>query len=335
MRLLVAVLIVLALAAGEAPAQQEKALHPFTVGVGGQGQLAYLPVTLAQSLGYYRDAGLAVDIVNFQGGTKAVQALVGGSVDAMAGAYDNAVILQGKGVYLTTVFTFVDRYGYVFGMTPAKAALYHEPKDLKGMKIGVSAFGASTESMVRLLIAKGGLGNDDVVTMAVGTGAGAVAAIETGQIDGVVTGDPEISRMTMDHKFTALVDTRTRAGMDYIYGGEAAGAGSLMMDSFIKAHPDLVQAYINALYRAHRWLVAATPEAVAAEVPPSLMGGDPALYKVSLAANRDSFTPDGRTTMTRAQVTYRSMVRAGRLPETQKIDFARSFDDSFVERAAH
>ncbi len=311
-----------------------EAARPFTVGVGGQAQLAYLPVTLADKLGYYRDAGLSVEIDNFQGGTKSVEALVGGSIDAMAGAYDNAVILQAKGMYLTTVFTFVERYGYVFGMVPARAAQYHAPQDLKGLKIGVTAPGSSTESLVRILVAKGGLAFDDIASIGVGTGQSAVVALLSGRIDAVVTGDPEISRMTMDHSFTALVDTRTREGMEYIYGGEAAGAGSLMMESFIKAHPDLVLAYVTAIYRAHQWLTHATPESVAAEVPESLMGGDPVLYKASLAANRDSFTADGRTTLAKATVTYQSMVRAGRLAESQKIDFARSFDDSFVERAA-
>src|SRR6185437_1678693 len=99
-----------------------------------QGQIGYLTLTLAAQLGYYKDGGLAVEISNFQGGTKSVEALVGGSVDAMAGAYDNAVILQAKGVYLTTVFTFVHHYGYVFGMPPDRAAQYRSPKDLKGLK---------------------------------------------------------------------------------------------------------------------------------------------------------------------------------------------------------
>lgn len=333
-RSIIAGLAILALWAASAAAQEEKPLRPFTVGVGGQAQLAYLPVTLADRLGYYRDAGLSVEIDNFQGGTKSVEALVGGSVDAMAGAYDNAVILQAKGMYLTTIFTFVHHYGYVFGMVPERAAQYHAPADLKGLKIGVSAPGSSTESLVRILLAKGGLAFDDIASIGVGTGQGAVLALLSGRIDAVVTGDPEISRMVMDHKFTALVDTRTRAGMDYVYGGEAAGAGSLMMASFITAHPDLVQAYVTALYRAHRWLIEATPEAVAAAVPQSLLGGDPLLYKTALAANRDSFTTDGRTTLRKATVTYESMVRAGRLPETLKIDFARTFDDRFAERAA-
>jgi NitT/TauT family transport system substrate-binding protein len=121
--------------------------------------------------------------------------------------------------------------------------------------------------------------------------------------------------------------------MDYVYGGQAAGAGSLVMEAFIAAHPDIVQSYVNALYRAQRWLVAATPDQIAAAVPESYWGGGLTLYKAALVADHESFTPDGRTTAPKANVTMESMIRAGRLPETVKIDLARTFDDRFVERA--
>ena len=313
---------------------EDIALRPLTIAIGGTGQIGYVTATLADRLGYYRQEGLDVTINNFQGGTKSVEALVGGSVDAVVGAYDNAVILQAKGVYLTAIFTFVQHYGYVFGMPPEPAASYHSPKDLKGLKIGVTAPGSSTESLVRILLGKAGLSFDDIASIGVGSGRSAVAALVTGRIDALVTGDPDATRMGLDKQFVALVDTRTTEGMDYVYGGEAAGAGSLVMESFIAAHRDIVQSYVNALYRAQRWLIAATPDQIAASVPESYWGGDVALYKAALAANHDSFTQDGRTTGQKAKVTMDSMVQAGRLPKTLKIDFARTFDDSFVARAA-
>ncbi|HXQ52340.1 MAG TPA: ABC transporter substrate-binding protein [Stellaceae bacterium] len=322
----------LALAATAARAA-DPPLRPFTIGIGGMAQIGYVTGTLADRIGYYRQEGLEVTLDNFQGGTKSVEALVGGSVDAMIGAYDNAVILQTKGVYLTTVFTFVHHYGYVFGMKPERASQYHSPKDLKGLKIGVTAPGSSTESLVRILLGKAGLTFDDIASIGVGTGQSAIAALLTDRIDGLVTGDPEATRMAMMHEFAPLVDTRTKDGMDYAYGGEAAGAGSLVLESYAKAHPDMVQAYVNALYRAHRWLLAASPDEIAATVPQSYWGGDEALYKAALKTNHDSFTPDGRTTAQKAKVTYESMVHAGRVPESLKIEFARTYDDSFVDRA--
>ena len=331
----IAIAFAAAMITAAAAAQAEETVpRPLAIAIGGTGQIGYVTATLADRLGYYRQEGLDVTINNFQGGTKSVEALVGGSVDAVVGAYDNTVILQAKGVYLTTIFTFVHHYGYVFGMPPDPAARYRSPKNLKGLKIGVTAPGSSTESLVRILLAKAGLSFDDIASIGVGSGRSAVGALVTGRIDALVTGDPDATRMALDHQFVALVDTRTKDGMDYVYGGEAAGAGSLVMESFIAAHPDIVQSYVNALYRAQRWLIAASPDQIAATVPESYWGGDEGLYKAALGVNHDSFTPDGRTTAQKAKVTMDSMVRAGRLPETLTIDVARTFDDRFVARAA-
>ena len=319
---------------GALPAQAEGLLRSLAVAVGGVGVFGYLPVTIADRLGYFRDAGLAVEIDNFQGGTKSVEALVGGSVAMVAGAYDNTLILQAKGIYLTTVFTFVHDYGYVLGMGPERAAHYRDPADLKGLKIGVTAPGSSTESLIRILLGKAGLGIADVATIGVGTGAGAVTALVSGRVDGLVSGEPEVSRMVREHSFVPLVDTRSKDGMDYVYGGEAAGAGSFTTEAFIKQHPDLVQAYVDALSRAQARLLAGSPVDIAALVPQAFWGGDKAVYEAALAASRQSFTPDGRTTLAMAKITYDGMVRAGRLPSGLAIDFQRSFDDSFVARAA-
>src|SRR4051812_37072203 len=51
-----------------------------TIGVGGLELFVYLPLTLARQLGYFEQAGLDVEIVNFQGGGKALEALIGGGI---------------------------------------------------------------------------------------------------------------------------------------------------------------------------------------------------------------------------------------------------------------
>jgi NitT/TauT family transport system substrate-binding protein len=55
------------------------------VAVGGQNQMVYLPTTLAQELGFYKAEGLDVELQDFQGGAKALQALVGGSAEVVSG----------------------------------------------------------------------------------------------------------------------------------------------------------------------------------------------------------------------------------------------------------
>ena len=58
-----------------------------------------------------------------------------------------------------------------------------------------------------------------------------------------------------------------------------------------------------------------------------------ALYKAGLQKNQEGFSPDGRFSMEGAQNVYK--VLHAFVPELQqaKIDLAKTFDNSFVDRA--
>jgi sulfonate transport system substrate-binding protein len=47
--------------------------------VGGKSAIFYLPLSITERLGYFRDAGLDVEIADVQSGARALQSLVGGS----------------------------------------------------------------------------------------------------------------------------------------------------------------------------------------------------------------------------------------------------------------
>ncbi|MFN6997497.1 MAG: ABC transporter substrate-binding protein, partial [Aquincola tertiaricarbonis] len=59
-----------------------------TIAVGGKNLFYYLPLTVADQLGYFKAEGLDVSIVDFAGGARALQAVVGGSADVVSGAFE-------------------------------------------------------------------------------------------------------------------------------------------------------------------------------------------------------------------------------------------------------
>ena len=65
--------------------------------VGGKSALYYLSLTIAETKGFFKDAGLDVEINDFQGGAKALEALMGGSADVVAGAYEHTIRMQQRG----------------------------------------------------------------------------------------------------------------------------------------------------------------------------------------------------------------------------------------------
>src|SRR5512132_128558 len=66
------------------------------IAVGGKTTLYYLPLTITERLGYFKDEGLTVRISDFPGGTRSLEAVVGGSADVVAGAYEHTINMQAR-----------------------------------------------------------------------------------------------------------------------------------------------------------------------------------------------------------------------------------------------
>src|SRR5215831_21214724 len=154
-----------------------------SIAVGGKPAFYYIALTIAERLGYFKDEGLNVEISDFAGGSKALQAVVGGSSDVVSDAWENTIDQQPKGLNLQG-FVKMGRYPAItVGIVKAKVASYKSPKDLKGMKIGVTAPGSSTNRVVQhLMVAHGGLKPDDASFIGVGTSSGVIAAVKSGEI---------------------------------------------------------------------------------------------------------------------------------------------------------
>jgi len=79
-------------ALAQAPARAQAIEKPkITIAVGGKNLLYYLPLTIAEQRGYFKGEGLDITIVDFAGGARALQAVVGGSADVVSGAFEHTV----------------------------------------------------------------------------------------------------------------------------------------------------------------------------------------------------------------------------------------------------
>jgi NitT/TauT family transport system substrate-binding protein len=87
------------------------------IGVGGKSLFYYLPLTIAERQGYFKAEGLDVEVLDFPGGAKALQALIGGSVDVVSGAYEHTISQQAKGQNIEALFLQGKYAGIVLGMS--------------------------------------------------------------------------------------------------------------------------------------------------------------------------------------------------------------------------
>jgi NitT/TauT family transport system substrate-binding protein len=304
-----------------------------TIAVGGKNLFYYLPLTIAERLGYFKAEGLDVEIVDFPGGAKALQAMVGGSADVVSGAYEHTINMQSKNVMVQAVVLQGRYSGIVLGLRKSKAAQFKSPRDLKGMKIGVTAPGSSTNMFVSNLLVKNGLKPDDVSIIGVGATAGAVAAMKKGEIDGMSNLDPVINKLETDGDIVIVADTRTAKGMQEIYGGAYHAGCIYALADYVKKYPNTVQAVVNAMVRASRWIQKASAEQIVATVPPEFYGEDRTLYKVALLKNTEGFSPDGMFSMQGAQNVYKVLNAFEPAVQQARIDLSKTFTNDFVQKA--
>src|SRR5512140_660507 len=218
MHALLAVALALGFAAPTCAQAPEK--KKITIAVGGKNLFYYLPLSVAERQGYFKDEGLEVEIPDFAGGSKALQALVGGSADMVSGAYEHKINMAAKKQPIKAVVLQMKYSSIVLVLPKAKAASYNGGKGLKGLKVGVTAPGSSTNMFVDNLLVKAGLKPTDVSIIGVGAGDGAVAAMEKGEIDALANLDPVVTQLEATGKFVSVVDTRTEKGMQDVYGGD-------------------------------------------------------------------------------------------------------------------
>ena len=195
-----------------------------TVAVGGKNLLYYLPLTIAEQLGYFKAEGLDVTIVDFAGGSRALQAVVGGSADVVSGAFEHTVNMQFKGQRMRAFVRQGAAPQIVLGINPKTMATFKTIADLKGKKVGVTAPGSSTNVMLNFVLAKAGLKPSDVSVIGVGAGNGAVAAMRAGQIDAMSNLDPVITLLQRSGDLKIISDTRVVAESEKVFGGPMPAA---------------------------------------------------------------------------------------------------------------
>jgi NitT/TauT family transport system substrate-binding protein len=316
-----------------AVAQEKPELAKVRLAVGGQAALYYLPLVVTQRLGLFRDAGVDVDISDFAGGSRALQALVGGSADVVTGAFDHTIQMQAKNQPVVALVELGQFPGFVLALLNAKAAAYRSPADLKGMKIGVTAPGSSTHFMALQLMAKSGLKPDDASFLGVGATATAVAAVKRGEIDAIVNTDPAIALLQREALIKIVADTRTRDGTREVYGGIYPAAVMYATPAFIDKNPRTIQALVSAFVRGLAFMQSHSPEEIAAVVPEDYALGDKPLYVQAIKNSLPMYSPDGRFSREGAETAYSVLKAFDPDVRNAKIDLAAAYTDRFLGKA--
>jgi NitT/TauT family transport system substrate-binding protein len=210
---------------------------------------------------------------------------------------------------------------------------YKSVADLKGKKIGVSAPGSSTNMMANLLLARAGVKPTDVSFIGVGTSAGALAALRSGQIDAISNIDPVMTMLEQKGDVKIISDTRTLKGTQDVFGGAMPAACLYAPQDFIQKNPGTCQALTNAIVHALKWLQTAGPSDIIKTVPEGYLLGDRALYLAAFGKVRESFALDGLIPEDGAKTALKALASFDLAVKPEKIDLSRTYTNEFARRA--
>jgi len=304
-----------------------------SIAVGGKNLFYYLPLTVAEQLGYFKDEGLQVEISDFAGGAKALQAMVGGSADVVSGAYEHTINMQAKNQPIVAFVLQGRAPQIVLAASNKTMPNYKTVADLKGKKIGVTAPGSSTSIMASFVLAKGGLKPTDVSFIGVGAASGALSALRSGQIDAIANLDPVISMLEQKNEIKTIADTRTLKDTNAVFGGPMPAATLYAPEAFIKKYPNTTQALTNAMVRALKWIQKAGPSDIIKAVPESYLLGDRALYIAAFMKVREAISPDGIIPDAGPATALRTLQAFEPDLASKNIDLSKTYTNEFAKKA--
>ena len=304
-----------------------------SIAVGGKAAFYYLPLTISEQLGYFKAEGLDVEIADFAGGARALQAVVGGSADVCSGAYEHTINLQAKNQFFQA-FVLEGRAPQIaVGVSTKNMPTYTTIADLKGRKIGVSAPGSSTNMVANLVLSRGGLKASDVSYIGVGVAAGALTALRSGQIDAISNTDPVMTMLEQKGDVKIISDTRTLKGTQDVFGGPMPAACLYAPADFVQKHPNTCQALASAIVRGLKWLQTAGPGDIIKTVPETYLLGDRALYLASFDKVRESIATDGLIPADGPRTALAAIASFDAAVKRDKIDLSKTYTNDFARRA--
>ena len=304
-----------------------------SIAVGGKAAFYYLPLTISEQLGYFKAEGLDVEISDFAGGARALQALVGGSADVVSGAYEHTINMQSKNQFIQS-FVLQGRAPQIaVGVSTRTMPDYRSLADLRGKKIGVSAPGSSTNMVANLVLSRGGVKASDVSYVGVGTAAGALTALRSGQIDAMSNTDPVMTMLEQKGDVKIISDTRTLKGTTDVFGGLMPAACFYGHTEFVQKNPNTCQALANAIVRGLKWLQTAGPSDIIKTVPENYLLGDRALYLASFNKVREAISLDGMLPEEGTRTALKALVSFDPTIKADKINLAKTYTNDFARRA--
>lgn len=315
------------------PAPSRAPFARVQLAVENRSAFCYLPLTIADRLGYFAAEGLDVQVREMVEPGQALQALLNGSVQALSGPYSASIALRARGQSFPSIVVQGRAPQLVLGVSRKSMAGFRDVRDLRGRKVVVTGAGSASHRMVMVLLAGARMGSDAVQFVPLSSPTSALASFRNGLVDAICYTDPVITQLEQDGALRVVADTRTVRGNAEVFGGPMpAGCLSVSAD-YLAGHDPECQAMVSAMVRALKWLQTAGPSDINKTVPESYFHGDRALYLAAFSRAREAWSPDGLMPDAGPVTVARMMARFDDPATSRQVDLTQTYTNALALKA--
>ncbi|AOW13110.1 hypothetical protein LPB72_07510 [Hydrogenophaga crassostreae] len=303
------------------------------VAVANKAAFCYLPLTIAERLGYFAAEGLALEVREYADASAAVRALLDGSAQMLSGSYSTTQMMRAHDEYLSAILMQALAPQIVLGASHRTMQSFRSARDLRGRRIGVTALGSASHRIASLALNRAGIRPQDVRFVPLSSPVDMLAAFRGGEIDALCHPDPLITRLEQSGELRVLLDTRTVRGTKELFGGPLPAACLAVTTEWMAANPVMCQASANAMVRALKWLRTAGPSDINKAVPEAYFQGDRSLYLAAFERAREAWASDGVMPESGPQTVANMLRRFSEIPELDDKRLSSTFTNQFALKA--
>lgn len=302
-----------------------------TIALAARQSLYQLPLTLAEHLGYFRQAGISVEWLAYESGAKALGSVLQGQADVVAGAFEHLFGLQHKGLNYQA-FVQMGRTPQV-SLGVASRLELRSVMGLKRARLGITSLDSSTHWMACQWLLQHGLLPEDVFFVEVGSSTAVVDALRNGMIDALCNPDPVMYWLEQKNEIRVMGEARTLMSTRKLMGGQVPGACLLAKTEFLQRQSDVAQALTDAVVHALKWLQTAGLTDILKTVPAHHWLGDRAIYLGAFEKLRESYALDGLISGDAVLNAWRAHVRLPNTLSGARLPLERTYTNTFAAKS--
>ena len=307
--------------------------RPLVIAVANKAAFCYLPLTIAERLGFFQAEGVSLEVREYAHASAAVRACLDGSAQMLSGPYATTLLMRAQGELLSSILMQGLAPQIVLGASHRTMQNYRTARDLRGRRIGVTALGSASHRIASLALSRAGIAMKDVRFVPISNPSEVLEAFRAGELDAISYSDPLITRLEQSGELRVLLDTRTARGTKDLFGGPLPAACVAASTQWAAANPEICQATAYAMVRALKWLQTAGPSDINKVVPEAYFRGDRSLYLAAFERAREAWSPDGLMPEAGPQTVVNLLQRFSELKELDSNRLASTFTNQYALKA--